>query len=176
MSSAKDVGLRLAALTALRDLVDAEVAILRAEMSAALLAVQEVTGADRIAVTLPGEDGPERVASVSLVKEAEGIDIDPARFLAWAQENAPDEIVRAVKEPFRRALLSHLVVAGDSVVDKRTGMVVEFATPRPAPAPSGRFMLRFEGGPDGYGRAAIAAAWREGRLSNIAAALPGGDH
>lgn len=173
--NAKDVGLKLAALTALRDLVDAEVTIVRAEMSAALLAVQEATGADRIAVTLPGEDGPEKVASVSLVKETEGIDIDPARFLAWAQENAPDEVVCAVKEPFRRALLGHLIVAGDAVVDKRTGMVVEFATPRPAAPPSGRFMLRFEGGTDGYGRAAIGAAWREGRLSDIAAALPGGE-
>lgn len=170
MIAPKEIGLHLCALHALRDLVDQEIAVVRADMSTALLHVQAEMGADRVVVSLPGEDGPEKVASVSLVKESDGIDIDPAGFLDWTKENAPDEVVCAVRDSFRRGLLTHLEVAGDDVVDRRTGSVVDFARPRPTAGPTGKFTLRFEGGTNGAGRERIAAAWRDGQLAHVLAA------
>lgn len=174
----QEVGLRLAALTALKSIVEDEIEGARAAMSSALLDVQSATGADRIVVSLPGEGGPVKVASVSLLKEEPGVSIDPGKLLAWCREHAPDEVVCAVRDSFRRGLLTHLIAAGDDVVDRRTGMVVDFATPKPAAPASGRFTLRFEGGTNGIGRELLADAWRGGELDKLGVlgtpALPGG--
>lgn len=177
MSSPKDVGLRLAALSALRDLIDGEITNARADMSQALLDVQAATGADRIVITLPGDEGG-KVGSVSLVKDGgPSVEIDPAAFLAWCQENAEDEVVYAVREPYRRALMARLVVDGGDVIDPTTGMVCDFARPRPVAESSGRFTLRFEGGTNGVGRELIASAWRRGQLHLTGAmGITGGAH
>jgi hypothetical protein len=161
MSSPKDIALRLATLSALRDLIDSEVTSVRAEMGPALAAANEAMGQDRVAVSIHDADGdPVKVAAVTLTKESASIEIDPAGFLAWTQENAPDEVVPAVRDSFRRGVLSHLEIAGEDVVDRRTGMVVAFAKPRAASTVP-RFMLRFESG----GRELVAEAWRSGSLS-----------
>lgn len=176
--SAKDTAFRLAALSSLRDLIDSEVKNIRGEMSTDLLAHYEETDGDRINVTMPGTR--TKLATVTLdTKEAESedtISVDARKFLAWVQENAPDEIVPTVRATYAKVITDRLVIDGEDVIDPKTGQVVEFATvvpAGPAPEPTGKFTLRFEGGTGGLGRTAFAEAWASGALTGYASVLTG---
>lgn len=183
--SAKETAFRLAALTALKDLIDSEVQSIRKnEMGPALLFHYTETGGDRITVTLPGSK--TKLATVTLdVKEDEPedtISIDAQRFVEWVIDNAPDEVLPVVRSTYAKVVADRLVIADDGVTvfDSRTGDVADYATVvpgGPVPDPTGKFTLRFEGGTGGVGRETFAEAWRSGELtavSDVLAIGPGG--
>jgi hypothetical protein len=165
MTRPQEDALRVAFLTALRDIIDTEVAVGREESLASLMVLQEMTGAEAIKVRLGGPQGVH-VATVALIPAKDGISVDPSKLLAYVKANHPGEVVEAVTEPFRRALVARLKVEDDgTVVDTHTGMAADFATVRPA---DGKPSLRvtFTTG-ENPGRALIAKAWRAGELTGI---------
>lgn len=160
----QEAALRVAALQALRDLIDVGVTQAREELLSAMIDLQEREGAEMVKVRL-GADGTH-VATTALIWPRPGIDVDPSKLLAYVKANHPTEVVEAVTEPFRRALIARLKIEDDgTVIDPGTGIIADFATARPATGkPS--FRLTYTAG-DTPGRAAIAKAWRTGQLAFI---------
>ena len=164
--------LRVAFLTALRDIIDTAVTGSREEALASLMTLQEISGAEAVKVRLGGPQGVH-VATVALIAPKDGITVDPSKLLDYVKANHPSEIVEAVTEPFRRALVARLKVEDDgTVIDPETGMVADFASVRPA---GGKPSLRvtFTTG-ETPGRALIAQAWRAGELADMDPAQLGG--
>jgi hypothetical protein len=143
----------------------------RAEALAQLVAANEALGVKSVDVTLP--DGT-KVGTATLTATKPGISIDDAAFMRWVQAEHPGEVVPAVRESFRRLVVSRLMVDGDKVIDKTTGEVVAWARVRPAAPRPTSFSVRYADG----GREAIETAWREGRLNPLdhltGRALPAG--
>lgn len=181
--SAKDIAFRLAAITTLRDLLSTEIETIRKnEMAPALLAHYNDTGGDRLHITLPGEKAKLAAVTMKIPKPAEAtVDINPARFLAWVQQNNPGEVVPTVRASYAKVVAERLVVDGDDVIDPLSGEVVEYATAReagPDPEPTGEFTLLFEGGTGGLGRETFKAAWQQqgadlAQVSTVLAIGPG---
>lgn len=176
--SAKETAFRLAALTALRDLIDTEVKTIRTDLGPELVAHYDETGGDRINITMPGDR--TKLANVTLDVKADEpedtISIDPKKFIVWVEQNAPDEIVPTVRGSYAKVISDRLVIDDAGVVDPYLGLVVDYATvipAGPAPEPTGKFTLRFEGGTNGLGRTEFAAAWRDGLLTQYADVLTG---
>jgi hypothetical protein len=157
-----EAALRAAALTALRDIIDIGVTEAREEALVALTDLQAI-GVEQVKVRIGGPQGPH-VATVSLRAPRAGIDVDPSKLLAYVKSNHPSEVVEAVTEPFRRALIARLKVDEDgTVVDPDTGIVADFASVRPAGGkPS--LTLTFTTTGEAPGRAMLARAWRNGEL------------
>jgi hypothetical protein len=82
--------------------------------------------------------------TVSVAHPKRKVVFDDADFMAWVGQNYPTEIVTPepvtpppkVRDSFRQAMLTRLVAIDDeTVVDKYTGMVVEWATTALTKAP-----------------------------------------
>lgn len=65
--------------------------------------------------------------TLTVVRPAPAIAVDPEGLLAWVREHRPDELVPRVRESFVEAFTKSLTVVDGEVVDG-DGTVVEFAT------------------------------------------------
>lgn len=151
----KELTRKVALLTALRDAVDTELEIARADMKHALLAAHEQFGVKSVDVDLPNG---EVVASVSVVPDKGVVAVSAVdEFTAWVGYAYPDEVetVIRVRPAFEKALLSRVdVTAAGVAVDSGSGEVVEGVGVRPK---AGYVSVRFK--PDG--RVAVAELWRQ---------------
>lgn len=170
--SLKEATLRAAILKRLQEKISEVDKAGRAEGLQQFLAARDALGVKTVDVTLT--DGT-KVARATLPTPQPGIRVDDEAFLEWVRSERPEEIVEAVRESFRRAVLKDLTIHGDTVVNKRTGEVVEWASVRPAAENPTHFTLTFVGD----GRDLIEAAWADGRLNILDVLTPalsaGGD-
>lgn len=169
MTTLKHKALRLAALTALRDFVAAEIDTLRVTTRDDAVEARAEFGVKSLDVQLP--DG-SIVATVTLTDPQPRPFIYSERaLLAYVRTNYPNEIVETVRDSFKKALLEQLAPmpdGTDGAVNTATGEVVEgvmFRTGAPA------ISLRFKTD----GREAIAQSWQRGALqSTVPLMLEGG--
>lgn len=166
--SLKDTAARTAVLSTLSALIDAELKASKAQLQAELKAAKEETGTQKVGVSLP--DGRD-VGTASLVQpKATAVVTDEEAFLKWVMTVRPSEVVRRfiteVRPAWQALVLKELTAAGVAQwCDKETGEVHDV----PGVQIQGRAAYTRLTVPD-EGTAAIAEAWREGRLT--AAVLP----
>jgi hypothetical protein len=177
--SLKDIAARATVLSTLHDAIGAELKAAKKELEAGLRAAKKETGTQKIGVNL-GE-GPD-VGTVSLVQpNAAAAVTDANAFTKWVMENFGTEIERkfvtVVKPGFQKKILDDITAAGVvEWADSATGVIHEV----PGVTMQGRAAYTRMTVPD-MGKAAIAQAWREGRLSDTVrpalapAAADGGD-
>lgn len=85
----------------------------------------QATSALPVGTRLPVMVGGEHIGWLSIPQPRTTATVaDPAKFLAWAREHAPTEIVEAVRESFTRNVLESVKARG-GWLDKATGEVVE---------------------------------------------------
>ncbi|MBP5883139.1 hypothetical protein QBA57_28770 [Streptomyces scabiei] len=160
--SLKDTAARTAVLSTLHDAIGAELKTAKKELEEGLRAAKAETGTQKIAVSL--DQGPD-VGTISLVQpKAAAAVADPEKFTAWVMENFATEIERkfvtSVKPGFQKKILDQVTAAGVvEWADPETGVIHEV----PGVAMQGRAAYTRMTVPDA-GKAAIAQAWREGRL------------
>lgn len=165
--SLKDIAARATVLSTLHDAIGAELKAAKKELEAGLRTAKQETGTQKIGVNL-GE-GPD-VGTVSLVQpKAAAAVTDAEAFTAWVMQNFGTEIERkfvtVVKPGFQKKILDEITAAGVvEWVDAGTGVIHEV----PGVTMQGRAAYTRMTVPD-MGKAAIARAWREGRLG---AAVP----
>jgi hypothetical protein len=165
--SLKEAAAREAYLKTLLDVVNDAYKEARAETQQLLDATAEETGTRQVAVKLP--DGPD-IATVSLSSgEAAAKVIDDEQFTNWVRETAPSEIERRfvteVREAFVKKLLAELTASGGiEWADPTTGVIHEVPGVAIAPARARTHAVRFKKD----GRDQVMAAWREGRLADVA--------
>lgn len=164
--------LRAAVLKALSNEVGTEIKTGKA----GLRPVMDALDIDTLGARLP--DGT-RVAKVRRAGGGTTAQVtDEAAFLRWVIANRPGEIVQAVRESYRKALLEAAAKAGPDAADKK-GRPLDPETGEPVDgigfaAGTAYLTVNFEPG----GEDAIRAAWQSGRLSlDAMLALPaaGGD-
>lgn len=149
--SIKDVALRAAVLKALTDRIREEYDAARVDIHQELIALAEATGAATVKVKLDDVE----IATVSLTGGKAAVRVeDERKFLAWVQANHPTEIEPRVRESFRKQLLDN--GGADANGEIADGLDVAH---KGVPYVSTRFTPG--------GRAAVAAAWQEGRLAEI---------
>jgi len=152
----REAALRAAVLRALADRIKEASDEARADVQRQL----EDTGASQAKVDLAGQP----IATVSLAggKPTARI-VDERAFLAWVQANRPTEVEVKVRESYRKAVLD-ADGADPASGEFVPGVEITDSTPYVS--------VRFTGG----GRAAVAAAWQSGALTEIAGtpALTGG--
>ena len=146
------------------------------EIRAALAAALDDVGADSVRAELP--DGARVSKSTLITPNPKPVVSDETAFAAWVETFRPDEIVRTVRDSYKRVILERLASTPDGLaIDPDTGEVV----------PGVRFSTgatyvstRFEK----EGRETIVAAIRDGVIEPAAVlsalspapALPGGSH
>lgn len=162
--SLKDIAARAAVLSTLHDAIGDELKTAKKELEAGLKAAKAETGTQKISVSL--DEGPD-VGTISLVQpKAAAAVTDSAQFTAWVRANFATEIeqkfVAAVKPGFQKKLLDQITAAGVTEwADPETGVIHEV----PGVVMQGRAAYTRMTIPD-VGKAAIAEAWREGRLAD----------
>lgn len=166
--SLKDTARTVAALDTLHKAIGDHLKAGKQDLEAGLKAEKAKTGTQKISISLD-DDGPD-IGSVSLVQpKAAAAVTDPTKFTEWVRENYSGEIKRqlvtTVQPGFQKKLLDQMTAAGVAEwADPETGVIHEV----PGVELQGRAAHTRMTIPDA-GKAAIAEAWREGRL---AAALP----
>lgn len=171
--SLKDTARTVAALDTLHKAIGEELKAGRQNLETGLKAEKAKTGTQKISISLD-DDGPD-VGSVSLVqpKATAGV-TDPEAFAAWVVsfgERFKSEITRRfvieVKPGFQKKILDQITAAGTAEwADPETGVIHEV----PGVAMQGRAAYTRMTIPDA-GKQAIAQAWREGRLAEVAPAV-----
>lgn len=171
----RDLAAALALTTVIADAAKARKDEIRQRLADSL----DDVGADSVRAELP--DGTRVSKSTLITPNPKPVVSDEAALAAWVEAFRPDEIVKTVRESYRRVLLDGLASTPDgTAIDPETGEVVpgvRFATG--ATYVSTRF--------EKEGREAIVAAIRDGviepatvlaALSALtpAPALPGGSH
>lgn len=165
--SLKDIAARAAVLATLHDAIGAELKTAKKELEAGLKDAKAETGTQKISVSL---DEGQDIGTVSLVQpKAAAAVTDADEFTAWVVENFATEVERkfvtSVKPGFQKKILDQITAAGVTEwADPETGVIHEV----PGVAMTGRAAYTRMTVPDA-GKAAIAEAWRTGRL---AAAVP----
>lgn len=168
----RDLAAALAITTVIADAAKAR----KDEIRAALAAALDDVGADSVRAELP--DGARVSKSTLITPNPKPVVSDETAFAAWVETFRPDEIVRTVRDSYKRVVLERLASTPDgTAIDPDTGEVV----------PGVRFSTgatyvstRFEK----EGREAIVAAIRDGIIEPAAVlsalspapALPGGSH
>jgi hypothetical protein len=177
--SLKDTAAQAAVLDTLHKAIGDELKVVKKDLEAGLRAAKEETGTQKVAISL-GEDQPD-VGSVSLVQpKAAAVVADEEAFKQWVMDHYGSEIERRfitdVRASFTARLLKEMTAAGVAQwCDKETGEVHDV----PGIEMQGRAAYTRMTVPD-EGKAAIAEAWREGRLPSVvpglapAAVEPGG--
>lgn len=161
--SLKDTAARAAVLSTLHDAIGTELKAAKKELEEGLRAAKAETGTQKISVSL--DEGPD-IGSVSLVQpKAAAAVTDAEAFTAWVLENFATEIERkfvtTVKPGFQKKILDQITAAGvTDWADPATGVIHTV----PGVAMTGRAAYTRMTVPDA-GKAAIAQAWREGRLA-----------
>lgn len=162
--SLKDIAARAAILSTLHDTIGAELKTAKKELEAGLRTAKAETGTQKISVSL--DEGPD-VGSISLVQpKAAAAVADAEQFTAWVMANFTTEIERkfvtSVKPGFQKKILDQVTAAGVvEWADPETGVIHEV----PGVTMQGRAAYTRMTVPDA-GKAAIARAWREGRLAD----------
>jgi plasmid stabilization system protein ParE len=167
----RDLAAALALTTVIADAAKARKDDLRAALAAAL----DDVGADSVRAELP--DGTRVAKSTLITPNPKPVVSDEAAFAGWVEGFRPDEIVRTVRDSYKRVILERLASTPDgTAIDPETGEVV----------PGVRFSTgatyvstRFEKD----GRDAIVTAIRDGAIEPAAVlsalsttpALPGGN-
>lgn len=147
----RELALRLAAITVIADAAKEEKDRLRDQFAARLNEV----GADAAKAALEGTE----VAKVSLVspKASATINNDSA-FVAFVEKDRPDEIVKTVRESYRKYVLDNISEIDGEAVYHPTGEVLSFVSFKPRePYVSTRFAKG--------GRETIADAFRNRTLN-----------
>lgn len=157
--SLKEDAITVAALRALRDIVDAEYETARLRVLTGLHEARDKVGLKSMRVTLP--DGTP-VATVTLIDPKPATVIgNEAAFVAWVADHYPSEIETQVRvrPSWQRKFFSELDPSADPVIDPRTGEAVKGLETIPASEPRS-FCLRSLPG----GTQEIIRAWRCGSL------------
>lgn len=160
--SLKDTARTVAVLSTLHSAIGDQLKTAKRELETGLREAKAETGTQKIAVSL---DEGQDVGTVSLVQpKAAAAVTDPDAFTAWVLENYKGEIKRefvtSVQPGFQKKILEALTAAGTAEwADPETGVIHEV----PGVAMQGRAAYTRLTVPDA-GKAAIAEAWREGRL------------
>lgn len=154
-----EVGLRVAALTTLRDMIDAQLEQARAEMREQLVDLNKSYGVKAIEVKV--ED--EAIASATLTDgKAKAIVLDEHALMQHLEEAYPSAILtkRYVEPEFLKHFLEDVWVDGESVVLPATGEIVDWLGVQ-----QGRqsLMLRFK--PEGRNK--VAALFGSGKANLI---------
>lgn len=161
--SLKDTAARAAVLSTLNDAIGAELKTAKKELEEGLRAAKAETGTQKIAVSL---DEGQDIGTVSLVQpKAAAAVADADAFTAWVVENFATEVERkfvtTVKPSFQKKILDQITAAGvTDWADPETGVIHVV----PGVSMTGRAAYTRMTVPDA-GKAAIAQAWREGRLA-----------
>lgn len=163
----KDIAARAAILSTLHDAIGDELKTAKKELEAGLRAAKAETGTQKISVSL---DEGQDIGTVSLVQpKAAAAIADDEKFKAWVIEHFATEVERkfvtSVKPGFQKKLLAEISAAGVAQwADPESGVIHDV----PGVEMQGRAAYTRMTVPDA-GKAAIADAWRGGRL---AAAVP----
>ena len=177
--SLKDIAARAAVLDTLHKAIGEELKTAKGELEAGLQAAKAETGTQKISVSL---DEGKDIGTVSLVQpKAAAAVTDAEEFTAWVMANFATEIERkfvtSVKPGFQKKILDQVTAAGVAEwADPETGVIHQV----PGVAMQGRAAYTRMTIPDA-GKAAIAEAWRSGRLAAVVPAVapaaiePGGD-
>lgn len=168
----RDLAAALAVTTVIADAAKAR----KDEIRAALAAALDDVGADSVRAELP--DGNRVAKSTLITPNPKPVVSDEGAFIEWVETFRPDEIVKTVRDSYKRVILERLASTPDgTAIDPDTGEVV----------PGVRFTTgatyvstRFEKD----GRDLIVTAIREGIVEPAAVlaalspapALPGGSH
>lgn len=164
--SLKDTARTVAVLSTLHDAIGDQLKTAKKELEAGLKEAKAETGTQKISVSL---DESQDVGTVSLVQpKATAAVTDPDAFTAWVVENFATEITRRfvteVKPGFQKKILAEISAAGVAEwSDPETGVIHEV----PGVGMQGRTAYTRLTVPDA-GKAAIAEAWRAGRLTDVA--------
>jgi hypothetical protein len=165
--SLKDTARTVAVLSTLHAAIGDQLKTAKRELETGLKDAKAETGTQKIAVSLAeGQD----IGTVSLVQpKAAAAVTDPDAFTAWVLEHYAGEIKRefvtSVQPGFQKKILDALTAAGTAEwADPETGVIHEV----PGVTMQGRAAYTRLTVPEA-GKAAIAEAWREGRLG---AAVP----
>lgn len=152
---------RSAVAKALLDLVKDAYEKTRGPADERLRTLYEEEGVLSTEARIPGY--PLAVAKMTLTPSEAAVAVDQAARLEWFRKNLPDEVETVTTEQVRPAtakvVMERLKVDDEgNVFDPETGQVIEWARLVPAGPP--KTTMTFTP----TGRAAIAAAYREGRL------------
>lgn len=164
--SLKDTARTVAVLSTLADAIGDQLKTAKKELESGLREAKAETGTQKISVSL---DEGQDVGTVSLVQpKAAAAITDGEAFTAWVVENFASEITRRfvteVKPGFQKKILSEITAAGVAEwSDPETGVIHDV----PGVAMQGRAAYTRLTVPD-VGKAAIAEAWRAGRLADVA--------
>lgn len=161
----KDIATRTAVLTALAEAVDKELKDAKKELQEGLKAAKAESGTQQIGISL---DEGQDIGKASLVQpKATAAITDPDKFLAWAREVRPTEVVTRLVTEVRPAwsslVLKQIAAAGAAQwADPENGVIHDV----PGVELQGRAAYTRMTVPDA-GREAIARAWFEGRLAHL---------
>jgi len=169
--SLKDTARTVAVLSALHEAIGGQLKTAKKDLETGLKDAKDETGTQKISVSLAeGHD----IGTISLVQpKAAAAVTDADAFIAWVVENFATEVERkfvtSVKPGFQKKILDQITAAG----------VTEWADPEngvihavPGVTLQGRAAYTRLTVPD-EGKAAIAEAWREGRLNGTVPAAIG---
>lgn len=181
--SLKDTARTVAVLSTLADAIGDQLKGAKKELETGLRTAKAETGTQKISVSLDDDKGQSKdIGTVSLVQpKAAAAVTDSEAFTAWVVETITTEVERkfvtSVKPAFQKKLLAEVTAAGVAEwADPETGVIHQV----PGVAIQGRAAYTRMTVPD-EGKAAIAEAWREGRLGTAvpaaiaAPAIEGGD-
>ena len=161
--SLKDTARAVAVLSTLHDAIGSQLKDAKKELEAGLKDAKKETGTQKITVSL---DEGQDIGTVSLVQPKAAAAVTNAEeFTAWVVENFSTEIERkfvtSVKPGFQKKILDQITAAGVAEwADPGTGVIHTV----PGVTMQGRAAYTRMTVPD-TGKAAIAEAWREGRLA-----------
>jgi len=160
--SLKDTARAVAVLSTLHDAIGDQLKTAKKELEVGLKAAKDETGTQKISVSL---DEGQDVGTVSLVQpKAAAAVTDADAFTAWVVENFATEVERkfvtSVKPGFQKKILDQITAAGVAEwADPENGVIHSV----PGVSMQGRAAYTRMTVP-AEGKAAIAAAWREGRI------------
>jgi hypothetical protein len=147
----RELALRLAAITVVADAAKEAKDRLRDEFATQLNAV----GADAAKAALEGTE----VAKVSLVSPKASANImNENAFVKFVEAERPDEIVKTVRDSYKKAFLENVVNNNGEAIYTPTGEVLSFITFKPRES---YVSTRFSTG----GREVIASAFRSGAIN-----------
>lgn len=120
-----ETGLRVAALTTLRDLIDSQLEQARAEMREQLVSLSEAYGVKSIEVKADGD--PVASATLSDAKPKPYV-LDERALIEWMADRFPTSILtkKYVEPAFLKSFLETIVFEDDMAVSTATGEILEF--------------------------------------------------
>lgn len=121
-----ELGMKVAALTVLRDMLDAELETARHDLEKHMRQLQDAYGVKSLEVKAANEV----VASATLAVRSTGAVIDSEAFMAWVETNYPERIetIKRIDPTWQKSILADVIkVNNDSteVAWAKTGEFVE---------------------------------------------------